>query len=89
MRTMLVTGAGHGIGEAIAKAADAAGYRVGVMDVERDAASTVAGRLQQGVPLCADVRDPDAVGAALGRARYRGCACQQCRDLANRPADRS
>ena len=65
MRTVLVTGAAAGLGEAIARLADAQGYRVGVFDMSLDAAQAVAGSLAQGVALAGDVRDVDAVEAAL------------------------
>ena len=65
MKTMLVTGAAHGLGAAIAKAADAAGYRVGVLDLVLDDCLAVAGELASGVALAADVCDPQSVAAAL------------------------
>ncbi len=65
MRTLLVTGGGSGIGAAIARAADDAGYRVGVMDVETKAADALAESLKNGVGLGADVADADQVAAAV------------------------
>ena len=65
MKTMLVTGAAHGLGAAIAQAADAAGYRVGVLDLQLAESQAVAGSLGNAVALAADVRDPDSVRAAL------------------------
>ena len=64
---MLITGAGGGIGRAIAVAADAAGYRVGVLDADPDAAGETAGMLADAVALSADVRDANAVAHALER----------------------
>jgi NAD(P)-dependent dehydrogenase (short-subunit alcohol dehydrogenase family) len=65
VKTMLVTGGAHGLGAAIAKAADGAGYRVGVLDlVARDCAALADG-LHNGVALVADVCDPQSVAAAL------------------------
>lgn len=63
--SMIVTGAGGGIGESIARAAGAAGWRVGVLDIDGDAAASVASDLADGVALQAAVNDPDAVDAAL------------------------
>ncbi len=65
MKTMLVTGAGQGIGAAIAGAADSAGYRVGVLDTAAEHATRVAGELGNAVPLVADVRNADEVAHAL------------------------
>ena len=65
MKTMLVTGAGNGIGRAIAEAADGEGYRVGVLDVSLQAATEVAASLQAGVPLVCDVREPAQVAHAV------------------------
>jgi NAD(P)-dependent dehydrogenase (short-subunit alcohol dehydrogenase family) len=64
-RSIVVTGAGGGIGESIARAASAAGYRVGVLDIDGEAAARVAGELDSAQPLDAAVNDPDAVEAAL------------------------
>ena len=65
MKTLLVTGAGGGIGRAVAEAASAAGYRVGALDLDADAARATAESLENGVALSADVRDAEAVAAAL------------------------
>ena len=64
-RTLLVTGGGSGLGEAVARAADAQGYRVGVLDIDAEAARRVADGLQNGVALVADVRDAEKVATAL------------------------
>lgn len=63
--SIIVTGAGGGIGESIARHAGAAGWRVGVLDVDGDAAAAVAADLADGVALQAAVNDPEAVDAAL------------------------
>ncbi|SHK27235.1 3-oxoacyl-[acyl-carrier protein] reductase [Roseomonas rosea] len=47
-RTALVTGAGRGVGEAIARELHAGGARVAVTDVDHAAAGTVAGQLDPG-----------------------------------------
>lgn len=65
-RSLVVTGAGAGIGAAIASAAADAGWRVGVLDREPDAAATTAARIASGaVALCADTTDERALDAAL------------------------
>ena len=65
MKTLLVTGGGQGLGEAIAREASARGFRVGLLDVDRNAAEQVAANLAHGVALTADVRDADQVGKAI------------------------
>ena len=70
--TVVVTGAGNGLGAAIAAAAGAAGWRVGVLDLDGSAADRIAAEVGAGaVALTADTRDEAAVDAAfdeLGRA---------------------
>ena len=65
MKTMLVTGADNGIGQAIAESENNAGYRVGVLDLDLEAARQVAGALDHGVLLGVDVCDAGAVAAAI------------------------
>ena len=64
-KSIIITGAGSGIGESIARLASAAGYRVGVLDIDGDAAQVVAGSLSNGVALEAAIADPDQIEAAL------------------------
>lgn len=64
IRSAIVTGAGRGIGEEIARHAAAAGYKVGVLDIDADAALRVAGDIG-GQALVAAVNDEDAVLAAF------------------------
>jgi NAD(P)-dependent dehydrogenase (short-subunit alcohol dehydrogenase family) len=61
----LITGAGNGIGAAIATAAHRAGYRVGVMDANADAARAMAAQLGDALALPCDVTDEQAVDQAL------------------------
>ncbi|MBC7655617.1 MAG: SDR family oxidoreductase [Frankiaceae bacterium] len=61
----LVTGAGNGIGAAIATAAGRAGYRVAVMDANADAAHAMAAQLGDAIALPCDVTDEMAVDRAL------------------------
>ncbi len=62
---MIVTGAGRGIGAEIARQAAGDGYRVGVLDIDTDAAERVAGELPEAVALEASTTDSDVVEAVL------------------------
>ena len=67
-RTVVVTGAGAGLGAAIAAAAADAGWTVGVLDRDGDAAALTAATLgDRGVALTADTTDEVAVDVALDR----------------------
>lgn len=57
----VVTGAGSGIGAAIARELGARGYLAVVTDVDRDAAQRVAGGIDGGWPAALDVTDGKAV----------------------------
>ena len=61
MKAMIVTGAANGIGNAIARAADKSGYRVGVLDISNDRAEEVAASLNRGEALACDVTDAEQV----------------------------
>jgi 2-keto-3-deoxy-L-fuconate dehydrogenase len=66
-RRALVTGAGSGIGEAVARALHAEGAEVTLADLAGDRASAVAGSLGSGARAIAlDVRDEAQVRAAMG-----------------------
>lgn len=66
--TVVVTGAGAGLGAAIAGAAADAGWTVGALDRDGDAAARTAATLgDRGVALTADTTDEAAVEAALDR----------------------
>ena len=64
MKSLVVTGGGHGIGAEICRTAAAAGYRVGVLDLDADLARRVADAVG-GCALAADVRDEPSVERAL------------------------
>lgn len=72
-KVALVTGAGKGIGEAIARALAREGARVIVNDLIAEDAGRVAGEIQregrEALPVRADVREEDEVGAMFRRAR--------------------
>lgn len=60
-----MTGAAAGLGACIAERAARAGYRVGVLDLSREATEARAASIEGAVPLVADVSDEAAVEAAL------------------------
>jgi NAD(P)-dependent dehydrogenase (short-subunit alcohol dehydrogenase family) len=64
-RHAFITGAGAGLGAAIAEHAAKAGYRVGLVDVGADAVRAQVARLPDAVALPCDVTDEAAVEAAL------------------------
>ena len=63
---VLVTGGAHGIGRAMCRAFHAAGARVGVADLDHDAAGRVAAEIQ-GLALCMDVTQPRDIEAGIER----------------------
>jgi NAD(P)-dependent dehydrogenase (short-subunit alcohol dehydrogenase family) len=64
----IVTGGGSGLGAATAMRLAADGARVAVLDLNREAAAAVAGRIG-GLALTGDVADEAAMTAALAQAR--------------------
>ncbi|MGV9311925.1 SDR family oxidoreductase [Streptomyces sp. NPDC003691] len=68
-RVALVTGAGRGIGAAVATRLHALGHRVALLDRDAGAVTALSGTLDSAagtaLPLGADVDDTDAVRAAL------------------------
>lgn len=72
-KVALVTGAGDGIGEMLAKGFGAAGLHVVVQDIRQDAAYRVAGEIGgNAVPLAFDVSDREAAFAAADDLKARG-----------------
>jgi 2-keto-3-deoxy-L-fuconate dehydrogenase len=66
-RRALVTGAGSGIGEAVARGLHADGAQVVLADLAGDRVQALAGELgPRAQALTLDVRDEDAVAAAMG-----------------------
>ncbi len=74
-KTVLVTGAGHGIGRQIALDFAAEGARVGVNDVSSERANTVAAEIAaaggESLALVADIRSADEVDQMLSRLVFR------------------
>jgi len=64
-RSIIVTGGARGIGRAICERAAADGRRVGVLDVDGDAAAEVAASLPDAIALVAAINDEDEVLAAF------------------------
>jgi NAD(P)-dependent dehydrogenase (short-subunit alcohol dehydrogenase family) len=63
---VLITGGASGIGAALARQLTARGARVGLVDVSADALAGVADSVPGAVSAVADVRDREAVAAAVG-----------------------
>jgi NAD(P)-dependent dehydrogenase (short-subunit alcohol dehydrogenase family) len=66
-RTVIVTGAGRGLGAAIATTAVRSGWIVGVLDRDARSVETVAGDIPGAVGLVADTTDGRSIEAALDR----------------------
>jgi 2-hydroxycyclohexanecarboxyl-CoA dehydrogenase len=67
-KVAFVTGAGRGMGRAIAARLTAEGARVAVTDVDKDAAGAVAAELAGALGLAVDVTDPGSVGNGVEEA---------------------
>ncbi|MCZ8375576.1 MAG: SDR family NAD(P)-dependent oxidoreductase [Beijerinckiaceae bacterium] len=78
-KPVIVTGGGSGLGAATAERLAAAGARVGIVDLDREAAERMAARIG-GMALPGDVASEEAMMAALARAR---AAHGPCRVLVN------
>ncbi|HAU01950.1 MAG TPA: short-chain dehydrogenase, partial [Porticoccaceae bacterium] len=66
MRRAIVTGGASGLGADMATALVAAGYQVGVMDLDRERTEAFCSLLGNSVPLVASVSDSVAVEAEIG-----------------------
>src|SRR6266849_6956999 len=68
-KVAIVTGAGSGMGQCIAETFAREGARVAVLDVNAEAAKTVAAKIGNGaIALTCDVARKDAIDAALKAA---------------------
>jgi len=67
-QTIIVTGAGSGIGRATSQVLLGAGWRVGLIGRREAALAETAGGDAQALVLPCDVTDPDAVDAAFAKA---------------------
>jgi len=67
-KTIIITGAGSGIGKATAEAFLDAGWRVGLIGRRPQPLETIAARYATAVPLPCDVTEPAAVDAAFNAA---------------------
>ncbi|VXB19901.1 Dehydrogenase [Microbacterium sp. 8M] len=67
-RTALITGAGGGIGRAVAQALTAEGVRVALLDRDAEALRATAALCAGSLPLVADVTHEDAVADAVAHA---------------------
>src|SRR5438067_5826227 len=65
MKTAIVTGAAGDIGTAIARVLAAAGYKLGMLDLEKSRVDEAVAKVPGAVPLVASVVDEAAVEAAL------------------------
>src|SRR6266699_3402858 len=66
----LVTGGGSGLGRATAERLAALGTKVAILDVNRDAARSVAAEIG-GLGIVCDVTSPDGTAAAIAEARAK------------------
>ena len=64
----IVTGGGSGLGAATAETLAAAGVKVTVLDINKEAAEAVAEKIH-GIAIVCDVSSPEAAEAAIAQAR--------------------
>ena len=69
MKTWIVTGAGAGIGEAIARAATASGDAVMILDISAERAEAVAASLRGARAFAVNAADEAGIEAVLGQMR--------------------
>lgn len=65
MKSAIVTGAGGGIGQGIARGLQLAGYRVGMFDYDLERAERAAAGIADAVALQVDVTDPTSAARAV------------------------
>jgi NAD(P)-dependent dehydrogenase (short-subunit alcohol dehydrogenase family) len=69
-QTAIVTGGGSGLGASVARRLAAAGAKTAILDVNGDAAETIAAEVK-GMAVRCDVAEPAAAAAALAQASDR------------------
>jgi NAD(P)-dependent dehydrogenase (short-subunit alcohol dehydrogenase family) len=70
-KVLFVTGGGSGLGEATARRFASEGAAVAVLDLDAAGAERVAAELPKAIALSVDVRDEDAVAAAVATTEER------------------
>lgn len=71
-KNVVITGAGSGIGLEMARLFDSEGAQVAIIDADARAVAALADTLPSALALTCDVRDRDAMSAALEQVRARG-----------------
>jgi NAD(P)-dependent dehydrogenase (short-subunit alcohol dehydrogenase family) len=66
-KSVIITGAANGIGLAIARAFDQAGYRVGLIDIDANALTNIASNFNDAIGLEADVTSESDIKMAFDR----------------------
>ena len=77
-KSIIITGAGRGIGAATAQAFLDAGYRVGLIGRNEDTLTATADEQANALVLTCDVGEPDQVEAAFARAYDDGGGLMYC-----------
>ncbi len=67
MKTLIVTGATGGIGSEIARLASINGYKVGLIDIDKEKLNSLSKEIDNSVPLLADITDKQSVDEALDK----------------------
>ena len=65
MKTAIITGACGGIGQTLCRKAAEEGYRVGILDLNREETEKIAADIPEAIPLAADVSNEESIANAL------------------------